>query len=93
MNKSDGALEAAVSIGYKINSCMPLEPVFDGDFSDLMRFNNMDYTVGFDLSTSIEHQIFNTLLGRAYMRLPIVPGRWKTSCIHLWKCAMARMTF
>lgn len=74
LNKSDGALEAAVSIGYKINSCMPLEPVFDGDFSDLMRFNNMDYTVGFDLSTSIEHQIFNTLLGRAYMRLPIVPG-------------------
>ena len=53
---------------------MPLESFFENEYSDLFNLNNMDFTMGFDLSGSVEHQIFETLMGRAYMRLPIVPG-------------------
>lgn len=74
VNKSDGSVDARVIAAYKINSCMPLEPLFDKDFKNFFKLNNFDCTMGFDLSSSIEHQILNTLAGRAYIRLPIVPG-------------------
>ncbi len=74
LNSSNGAIQAEVVATYKINSCMPLESFFENEYSDLFNLNNMDFTMGFDLSGSVEHQIFETLMGRAYMRLPIVPG-------------------
>ncbi len=74
LNNSDGSIEAGVVVAYKINSSVPMEPFFDSEYSDLFNLNNMDFTMGFDLSSSIEHQIFETLMGRAYIRLPIVPG-------------------
>lgn len=79
LNKSDGSIEAGVSVAYKINSCAPMEPFFDKEYRDFFNLNNMNFSAGFDFSSSIEHQIFETLMGRAYVRLPIVPGSMKNT--------------
>lgn len=74
VNGSDGSIAAEVVASYKINSCMPLKPLFDKEFKEFANVDNSNYSIGFDFSSSVEHQILNTLLGRCYIRIPIVPG-------------------
>lgn len=70
INNSDGSIDAAFSTTLKINSFLPFDPALSDDLS----LNSDNVTLGFDLDLAVDHQIFKTLMGRAYMRLPIVPG-------------------
>lgn len=74
VNGSDGSIKAQVVATYRINSCIPMNPFFEKEYKELAKFGGRNVSAGFDFASTIEHQLLNTLLGRCYIRIPIVPG-------------------
>ena len=72
-NPSDGSISVSALAKLKYYGFTDLEPILeDGDFSEISSDAWLGW--GFDLGLSVEHRIFNTLQGGAYIRIPCVPG-------------------
>lgn len=72
-NPSDGSVSVSAIAKLKYYGFTDLEPILeDGDFSEISSDAWLGW--GFDLGLSVEHRIFNTLQGGAYIRIPCVPG-------------------
>lgn len=72
-NPSDGSVSVSAIAKLKYYGFTDLEPILeDGDFSEISSDAWLGW--GFDLGLSVEHRIFNTLQGGAYVRIPCVPG-------------------
>ena len=72
-NDSSGNIDMELSAGIKFNSPADLQSLFDDKSADFL-LKSLSSGWGFDLSSSLEHQITRTLAGRGYIRIPIVPG-------------------
>lgn len=81
VNGSDGSIETDLTASIKFNSCSDLHSLFEDGISDFNIFSGMNEGWGFDLASSLEYQILRTLAGRAYIRLPIVPGHTRYSAL------------
>lgn len=71
-NDKTGSVTSSVHAEIALYSAFNLEDIFDGGFSaDSINLNS---GWGFDLETSLDHEIVHNLVGSIYSRLPIVPG-------------------
>lgn len=71
-NPEGGGLKARLVSELALYSCI------DIDNTDNLQESILDAIKegwGFDIESSLEHKIFNTLNGAVYSRIPIVPGR------------------
>lgn len=72
VNSYDGSLNVGAFAQLRYYSFTDLEPIFDGTFSSVSSDAWLGW--GFDLGLNVEHKIFNTLQGGAYIRIPFIPG-------------------
>lgn len=77
-NDSSGNIDMELSARIKFNSSTDLHPLFDDKIADFI-LKSLSNGWGFDLSSSMEHQITQTLAGRGYIHIPIVPGHTTNS--------------
>ena len=80
-NDEDGSVYTRVGSELRVNSCVNLDKDTEDTFTDAKDYYTSFMTGwGFDLNMTVEHQLLNTLAGRLYMRLPIVPGQLDNYC-------------
>ena len=73
-NPEDGSISLKAGTSLSLYSALDLQPIVDGDFSASDLKDVFSSGWGFDLQLDVEHKIFDTLQGAAYMRIPMVPG-------------------
>ena len=75
VNDEKGGLRANASADIVMYTFTDMQPFFDGDVDVNQVVEAMKDGWGFDIASSLEHKIFNTLDGAVYSRIPIVPGQ------------------
>lgn len=74
-NDKNGKISAMASADVLIYSFTDMKPIFDNNFDINKIMDSIKEGWGFDLSSTLEHKIFDSLNGCVYSRIPIVPGQ------------------
>lgn len=83
-NNSQGNISADVAMGLRVFTSGSLEDVKNNSIDPLDWLNG---GWGFDVNLSVEHRLTETLQGRAYMRLPVIPGSLKNLAETTFLCS------
>ena len=75
-NDSDGSVIVSAIADMTVYGGTNLEPIFEGDSKNISIGEDIFKNCGFDFEICVEHSFFSTLQCGAYLRVPMVPGKF-----------------
>ena len=75
-NDSDGSVIVSAIADMTVYGGTNLEPIFEGDSKNISIGEDIFKNCGFDFEICVEHSFFSALQCGAYLRVPMVPGKF-----------------